>query len=65
MELIADRDVCMASGNCVRTAPTLFDQDEDGRVLVIRTHTRDIDEEQALEDAVLRCPAAALDSRPA
>jgi ferredoxin len=35
MRINADRDVCIGSGNCVLTAPGVFDQDDDGLVEVV------------------------------
>jgi len=32
MRVIADKEVCIGAGNCVRTVPDVFDQDEDGFV---------------------------------
>jgi ferredoxin len=36
VKLIADRDACIASGNCMMVSEELFDADEDG-VVVLRT----------------------------
>ncbi|MFC7935627.1 ferredoxin [Streptomyces sp. NPDC057387] len=55
----ADRDRCVGAGQCVLAAPAVFDQDEDGLVLVL-------DEEpsascaQAVRAAVRACPSGAL-----
>ena len=60
MRVAADRDVCIGSGNCVFTAPAVFDQDEDeGLVIVLATDVdpRDMDDAR---DAVARCPSGAL-----
>ncbi|WP_410658907.1 ferredoxin [Amycolatopsis sp. lyj-112] len=55
MKLEVDRERCVGAGNCVLTAPEVFDQDEeDGRV-------RLLDAEPAeAGDAVQLCPAAAI-----
>ena len=34
MRVIADRDVCISAGMCVMTAEAVFDQDDDGIVVV-------------------------------
>ncbi|MYR34817.1 ferredoxin [Nocardiopsis alba] len=36
LRLSADREVCVGAGQCVRAAPDLFDQDDDGLVVVLR-----------------------------
>ncbi|MFC7624893.1 ferredoxin [Microlunatus sp. GCM10028923] len=60
IKIIADRDVCVGSGNCAFTAPELFDQSEDdGTVLVIKD-VPDPDQEEAAREAVSFCPSAAL-----
>jgi ferredoxin len=59
VEVAADRDVCIGSGNCVFTAPEVFDQDDDGFVVVL---TADVDPGQdgAARQAVAHCPSGAL-----
>lgn len=59
MKVLGDRDVCIAAGNCVMTAPAVFDQDDDGLVVVL------VDEVPAAEEANVRvavdiCPSQAL-----
>ena len=34
MRVIIDRDVCIGSGNCMRFAPDVFDQDADAIVVL-------------------------------
>jgi ferredoxin len=59
MRINADRDVCIGSGNCVLTAPEVFDQADDGLVDLL-----DPDPapglRQSVRDAVARCPSGAL-----
>jgi ferredoxin len=60
MRVAADREVCIGSGNCVLTAPRVFDQDEDEGLVVVLTAEvapRDIDD---VREAVARCPSGAL-----
>ncbi|KUJ69679.1 hypothetical protein ACZ90_10185 [Streptomyces albus subsp. albus] len=57
---------CVGSGNCVRIAPELFDQGEDGRARLRTDADRppwDADASQAREAAEL-CPAAAIGWSP-
>lgn len=55
----ADTDRCIGSGMCVLTAPGVFDQDEEGTVLVIDAEPVGAQAEP-VADAVANCPAAAL-----
>ena len=59
MRLIADRDVCIASGNCMMVSEKLFDADDDG-VVVLRTDDVPEAEEDHAREAVKICPASAL-----
>ena len=53
----ADRDVCIGAGMCVLTAGAVFDQDDDGIVVLLDEHPAD---EVAVRDAVANCPSGAL-----
>jgi ferredoxin len=59
MKLEADREDCIASGNCVMISETLFDQDDDG-IVVIRTEDVPAAEEDHAREAVKICPASVL-----
>ena len=59
MKVQADRDVCIQAGNCVMVADTLFDQDDDGIVVVLVDDVPDEEEDKARE-AVKLCPSQAL-----
>ena len=59
MKIAADRDVCIQAGNCVMAADTLFDQDDDGIVMVLVDEVPD-DEEDHAREAVKLCPSQAL-----
>jgi ferredoxin len=59
VKVTADRGVCISAGNCVMATEAVFDQDEDGIVVVL------VDEvpagEQAhVREAVRLCPSQAL-----
>lgn len=56
MKIAADRDTCIGAGLCVVTAPDLFDQDDDGLVVLLVDET----DEATAREAVSLCPSAAL-----
>lgn len=55
----ADRDVCIQAGNCVMSADAVFDQDDDGVVVVLVDEVPE-DELDHARDAVKLCPSQAL-----
>jgi ferredoxin len=59
MRISADRDDCIASGNCVMISDALFDQDDDGIVVLLAEDVPEAEEEHARE-AVKTCPASVL-----
>ncbi|KUI27421.1 ferredoxin [Mycobacterium sp. IS-1742] len=59
MRIDADRDVCISAGNCVMTAPEVFDQDDDGIVVLLADPVPEGEQDHARE-AVKLCPATAL-----
>jgi ferredoxin len=58
-KVLADRDLCISAGMCVMTAPVVFDQDDDGLVVLLTDEVPD-DERARVEDAVRLCPSGAL-----
>lgn len=59
MHIEAERVDCIAAGNCVMVAGDLFDQDDEGIVVVTAGELTETDEAKARE-AVKLCPASAL-----
>ena len=59
VKISADRDVCISAGNCVMAAGAIFDQDDDGIVVVLVDEVPAAEEEHARE-AVKLCPSQAL-----
>jgi len=55
----ADRDVCIGAGNCVMTLAAVFDQDDEGLVVVTQPNPDGVDPE-LLDRAAVMCPAAAI-----
>lgn len=52
-----DRDACIGAGLCVTIDDTVFDQDDDGIVILLQTSPAD---RQEVRDAVASCPTRAL-----
>ncbi|WP_027932509.1 ferredoxin [Amycolatopsis thermoflava] len=59
MRIVADTDLCIGAGQCVLTDPAVFDQDDDGTVVVLVEHPEGGQVDSARE-AVKLCPAMAL-----
>ncbi|MBR8642135.1 ferredoxin [Streptomyces tuirus] len=60
MKITVDEPKCVAAGQCVLIAPEVFDQrDEDGMVVLL-TEAPDADQHEAVREAALACPAAAI-----
>jgi ferredoxin len=60
VRVTADRDVCIGSGNCVVTAPAVFDQDDAEGLVVLLTAEIGPRDADAVGYAVARCPSGAL-----
>jgi ferredoxin len=56
-ELQADRDVCIGAGTCVMTDSAVFDQDDDGIVVLLE---EDPEVDEKVRAAVDACPSGAL-----
>ncbi|WP_197377108.1 ferredoxin [Mycolicibacterium baixiangningiae] len=63
MRIEADRDTCISAGNCVMSAPEVFDQDDDGIVVLLADPVPEGEQDHARE-AVKLCPATALRVAP-
>ncbi|MGB3355134.1 MAG: ferredoxin [Mycobacterium sp.] len=59
MRVSADRELCIQAGNCVMVAGEVFDQDDDGIVVVLADPVPD-GEHDHVREAVKLCPASAL-----
>jgi ferredoxin len=60
MKVTAHREVCIGSGNCVFSAPAVFDQDDDEGLVVVLAAEVDPRDAGPVRDAVARCPSGAL-----
>jgi ferredoxin len=60
VQITVDTGSCVSSGQCVLLAPGTFDQDEaDGTVVLLAPEPPE-DEREAVRQAELTCPAAAI-----
>lgn len=60
MKVVADTDLCVASGQCALLVPSVFDQrDADGIVVVLADRPVAAQHDQ-VRHAVLGCPSGAL-----
>jgi ferredoxin len=59
MRITADRDVCIGAGMCVMTAEEVFDQGDDGIVVVLEVEVPP-EHADAAARAVAACPSGAL-----
>lgn len=57
--LKADFGACQGYANCVVGAPDVFDIDDDGVVVLLRTEITE-EERPRIEEAVRSCPVSAL-----
>lgn len=55
----ADLEVCQGYANCVITAPDVYDIDDDGTVVLLKTEISE-QERAKVEEAVNACPVSAL-----
>ena len=59
MRITADRDVCIGAGMCVMTAEEVFDQGDDGIVVILEVEVPP-EHADAAARAVAACPSGAL-----
>jgi len=59
VRVAADRDVCIGAGVCVMSSEVVFDQDDDG-IVVVSADDVPVDEQENARKAVQLCPSGAL-----
>lgn len=59
MHLETDTTRCVASGQCALSAPVVFDQDDDGKVIVLDAAPT-LAEHSRTRQAAALCPAGAI-----
>ncbi|GGM24869.1 MULTISPECIES: ferredoxin [Micromonospora] len=60
VRLRVDRDVCCGSGNCVLTAPEVFEQDDTDGLVLLRVAEPAPQSVERVRRAVDLCPAGAI-----
>ena len=60
MKVEVEPEKCIASGQCVLIAESVFDQDEDEGTVVLRTEEPAAGDEEAVRNAARICPARAI-----
>jgi ferredoxin len=59
MRINLDKAVCIGAGQCVLSSPAVFDQDEDGTVvLLVEAPPAELDDD--IRSAVSMCPSGAI-----
>ncbi|RNL63385.1 ferredoxin [Nocardioides marmoriginsengisoli] len=59
MRIEVDAPKCVTSGQCVMIAPDVFDQDDDGIVIVLDENPAE-GQRGVVEESAAVCPAAAI-----
>jgi ferredoxin len=59
VKVTVEADKCVSSGQCVLLAPDVFDQDDDG-IVVLLTDTPADHDRQLVRNAIRVCPAAVI-----
>lgn len=60
LRVIVDREKCVGSGDCVFTAPEIFDQDEADGIVLLLTDAPEEALWEAARRAARQCPANAI-----
>ncbi|MEV7425648.1 ferredoxin [Streptomyces sp. NPDC091212] len=60
MRITVDTDRCVGAGQCVLSAPDVFDQDDDGLVTLVGADSGDFTDQDAVRKAGDLCPAQAI-----
>jgi ferredoxin len=64
MKVTVDAAMCIGSGNCALTAPTVFGQDPEEAVVELLDPEPPAEQHEAVLLAVQRCPAAVIMAAP-
>lgn len=61
MHITVDKDRCIGGGQCVLSAPELFDQEDDDGTVILLGQATTPEEEQDARLAARVCPAVAIE----
>ena len=61
MKVAVDKDKCIGAGQCVMTAPEVFDQDEDAGTVVLLAEMPPATSQERVRRAVNFCPARVIE----
>ena len=64
MNVTVDQDTCIGSGQCVLTAPDVFDQRDDDGVVVLLDEDPPAERAEDVRRAAAGCPSQAITVRP-
>ena len=60
MQILANEKSCIGAGQCVFAAPDIFDQDDNGTVIVLQPNPPTEAEQAKAKEAVNICPSRSL-----
>ncbi|WP_067693078.1 ferredoxin [Nocardia jejuensis] len=60
MRVVVDRGRCIGAGQCVYVAPEIFDQDDDGLVILLKEDVVKDSDTEDVRQAEILCPARAI-----
>lgn len=60
MKVEVDQDVCVGSGQCLLTAPDVFDQRDEDAIVELLDAEPPAEQHQVVRHAAAGCPAAAI-----
>ncbi|MFB6720656.1 ferredoxin [Kribbella sp. NPDC056345] len=60
MKIIVDQDKCVASGQCVSSAPDVFDQREEDGIVVLLNDNPPAELADGVRQAAALCPALVI-----
>jgi len=60
MKIIVENEKCIAAGQCVLSAPDVFDQDEEDGIVILLAENPSDDLTGDVEEAAALCPGRAI-----
>lgn len=60
MRIVVDSTRCTGAGQCLLTAPAIFDRDEDAQVTQVTASPDDCAMGFSVQQAIVRCPSGAI-----